>query len=49
VDKKYQEGAALYVEYLAALTTLTNASSSLILAEYDYQIRQVEFKRVTAQ
>jgi outer membrane protein TolC len=49
VDKKYREGAALYVEYLAALTTLTNASSSLILAEYDYQVRQVEFKRVTAQ
>jgi outer membrane protein TolC len=49
VDKKYREGAALYVEYLAALTTFTNASSSLILAEYDYQVRQVEFKRVTAQ
>ncbi len=49
VDKKYREGAALYIEYLAALTTLTNAENSLILAEYDYQIRQVEFKRVTAQ
>jgi len=49
VDKKYREGAALYVEYLAALTTLTNAANSLILAEYDYQIRQVEFKRITAQ
>jgi len=49
VDKKYREGAALYVEYLAALTTLTNAGSSLILAEYDYQVRQVEYKRVTAQ
>ncbi len=49
VDKKYREGAALYVEYLAALTTLTNAASGLILAEYDYQVRQVEYKRVTAQ
>jgi outer membrane protein TolC len=49
VNKKYREGTALYVEYLAALTTLTNASSSMILAEYDYQIRQVEFKRITAQ
>jgi outer membrane protein TolC len=49
VDKKYQDGAALYVEYLAALTTMTNASSSLILAEYDYQIRQVEYNRITAR
>ncbi len=49
VDKKYREGAALYVEYLAALTTMTNAASSLILAEYDYQIRQVEYKRITAR
>ena len=42
-------GAALYVEYLAALTTMTNAANSLILAEYDYQMRQVEYNRITAK
>lgn len=49
VNRKYKEGMALYIEYLSALTTLTNAENSKILAEYDYQIRVTELNRVVAK
>jgi outer membrane protein TolC len=49
VNKKYREGAALYIEYLSALTTLTNAGISKILAEYDYQIKLIELNRTAAR
>ena len=49
VNKKYREGAALYIEYLSALTTLTNAGISKIVAEYDYQIKLIELNRIAAR
>lgn len=49
VNRKYREGAALYIEYLSALTTLTNAGISKILAEYDYQIKLIELNRIAAR
>jgi outer membrane protein TolC len=49
VNKKYREGAALYIEYLSALTTLTNAGISKIVAEYDYQIKLIELNRTAAR
>ncbi|QHT68408.1 TolC family protein [Rhodocytophaga rosea] len=49
VNRKYKEGMALYIEYLSALTSLTNAENSKILAEYDYQIRITELNRVAAK
>jgi outer membrane protein TolC len=49
VNRKYREGAALYIEYLSALTTLTNAGISKIVAEYDYQIKLIELNRTAAR
>lgn len=49
VNKKYREGAALYIEYLSALTTLTNAGISKIVAEYDYQIKLIELNHTAAR
>lgn len=49
VNRKYREGAALYIEYLSALTTLTNAGISKIVAEYDYQIKLIELNRIAAR
>jgi len=48
VSKKYQRGMAAHLELSNALNNMLNAENRLILASYDYQIRQVELERVVA-
>jgi outer membrane protein TolC len=48
VDKKYQQGMALQVEYLDARNTYVRAEIDLIVARYDYFINETNLERVVA-
>lgn len=48
VNKKYSQGQANLVEFTNARTQLTNAEQKLIIARYDYQIKQANFEQATA-
>ncbi len=47
VNKKYTLGQANQVELTNARTQMTNAQQQLIIARYDFQIRQAELERAT--
>jgi outer membrane protein TolC len=46
--RRYEEGLAPYVEYVAARTTLTQAELNAVLARYGYAARRVELERAAA-
>ena len=48
VDKKYQQGMALQVEYLDARNTFIRSEIDLIVARYDYYISSAVLERITA-
>jgi outer membrane protein len=48
VNKKYQQGAALQIEYLDARNNYISADIERIVALYDYYIRRAEFEKITA-
>ncbi|NOY36837.1 MAG: TolC family protein [Chlorobi bacterium] len=48
VDKRYRQGMVPYIEYLDALTTMSNAKIQVTIAQYDYLISLSEYERVTA-
>ncbi len=47
IDKKYSEGQASLIEYIDAMTNMTNTEERLIIANYDYLIKYSEYERVT--
>jgi outer membrane protein len=48
VNKKYQQGAALQIEYLDARNNYISADIQRIVALYDYYIRRAEFEKIIA-
>lgn len=47
VEKRYRQEMVPYIEFLDALTTLTNARLQVIITTYDYLIALAEYERVT--
>lgn len=48
MDKKYQQGMALQVEYLDARNNYLQSEIQQVVATFDYYIRQAEFERTVA-
>ena len=48
VEKKYQQGIVNYLEYSNSLNNMLNAENKLILAQYSYQLEQIELERLTS-
>jgi outer membrane protein len=48
MDKKYQQGMALQVEYLDARNNYLQSEIQQVVATFDYHIRQAEFERTVA-
>lgn len=48
VEKKYQQGMVNYLEYSNALNNQLNAEIKLILAQYSYQLEQINLERLTS-
>jgi outer membrane protein len=48
MDKKYQQGMALQVEYLDARNNYLQSEIQQVVATFDYHIRQAEFERAVA-
>jgi outer membrane protein TolC len=47
IDKKYQQGMALQVEYLDARNSYIRSEIDLIVARFDYYISQAKLERIT--
>lgn len=48
IEKKYQQGMVNYLEYSYTLNNKINAENKLILAQYRYQLEQIQLERLTA-
>ncbi|MBN2681897.1 MAG: TolC family protein [Bacteroidales bacterium] len=48
VNKKYKEGQANLLEFMAARNEMTEAKQNLVLSKLNYKIQLVDFERVTA-
>jgi outer membrane protein len=48
IDKKYQQGMALQVEYLDSRNNYLQAEIQQVVATFDYHIRQAEFEKTVA-
>jgi len=49
IRKKFEQEMAPHIEFLNARTTLTNAEMALIIAQYDFQIKNIELRRTLNQ
>lgn len=47
--KKYNRGMVNHLEYSNALNNLLNAENKLLLANYEYYLKQIELERVVAE
>jgi outer membrane protein TolC len=48
VEEKYRQGQAPLIEYIDAQTTMSNSKQSLIIAYFDFKIREADYERATA-
>jgi outer membrane protein TolC len=48
IHKKYQNGMSNQLELTNALNNRINAENKLILAQYDYYLKQIELERITS-
>ncbi len=48
VNKRYEQGVAPHIEYLDARNAMTRADIDLVVARYDYHMREAELQRVLA-
>ena len=48
VKEKYRNGQASLIEYTDARVQMTTSRQNLIIASFDYRIREADFERVTA-
>jgi len=48
VNEKYRNGQAALIEFTDARTNMTTSRQNLIIAWFDYRIKEAEFERVTA-
>ena len=48
VREKYRNGQASLIEFTDARTQMTTSRQNLIIASFDYRIREADFERVTA-
>jgi outer membrane protein TolC len=46
ISRKFGEGQAPLIEFIQVRTTMTGASTALIIARYDYHIKYAEFERI---
>ena len=48
VEERYKEGQAQLIEYTDSRTTLTQSKQNLIIAVFDFKIREAELERIMA-
>ncbi len=49
IEKKYRIGQARLIEYTDARTTMTKSKQNLIMALFEYKIKEAELERVSAE